>query len=85
MNQLHGTVDELKSKEADIVHSLANKLTYVKGLGLNTRVNADAIANMSTIVRKELVQSHDRYVELTKDIMWLNLTAQSERTVYRDP
>ena len=41
---------------------------------MNTRVNTDAIANMSTIVKKELVQSHDRYVELTKDIMWLNVT-----------
>jgi len=29
---------------------------------------------MSTIVKKELVQSHDRYVKLTRDIMWLNLT-----------
>jgi len=24
LNQLHGTIDELKSKEADIAHSLAN-------------------------------------------------------------
>jgi hypothetical protein len=32
LNQLHGTIDELKSKEGDIVHSLANQLTYVKGL-----------------------------------------------------
>jgi len=62
LKQLHGAIDELKSKEADIVHSLASQLTYVKGLGQNTRVNADAISNNSTIVKKELVQSHDRYV-----------------------
>jgi len=37
LNQLHGTMDELKSKEADNVHSLANQLTYVKGLGRNTQ------------------------------------------------
>jgi len=36
LNQLHGTMDELKSKESDNVHSLANQLTYVKGLGWNT-------------------------------------------------
>jgi hypothetical protein len=47
LSQLHGTIDELKSKEADIVHSLANQLTYVKGLGQNTRINTDAISNMS--------------------------------------
>jgi hypothetical protein len=32
LNQLHGTIDDFKSKEAGIVHSLANQLTYVKGL-----------------------------------------------------
>ena len=64
LNQLHGTIDELKSKEADIVHSLASQLAYVKWLGQNTRVNADAISNMSTTVKKELVQTHDRYVQL---------------------
>ena len=37
---------------------------------------------MSTIVRKELVQSHDRYVELTKDIMWLNLTLLNQSALF---
>jgi len=74
LDQLHGTIDELQSKEADTVHSLANQLTYVKGLGQNTRINTDAISNMSFIVKNELVQSHERYVQLTRDVMWLNLT-----------
>ena len=74
LNQLHGTIDELKSKEADIVHSLANQLSYMKGLGQNPRVNADAISNISTIVKNELVQSYDRYVQLTRDVIRLNLT-----------
>jgi len=82
LNQLHGTIVELKSKEADIVHSLASQLTYVKGLGQNTRVNADAIANMSTIVKQELVQAHDRYVELTKEFMWLNLTLFNQSALF---
>jgi hypothetical protein len=34
-----------------------------------TRVNANEISNMSTIVKKELVQSHDRYVGLTRDVV----------------
>jgi hypothetical protein len=72
LDQLHGTIHEVKSKEADIVHSLANQLTYMKGLGQNARINRDAISNMSTIVKNELVQSHDRYLQLTRDVMWLN-------------
>jgi hypothetical protein len=55
LSQLHGIIDELKSKEAEIVHSLANQLTYVKGLGQNTRSNTDVIFNMSKIVRNKLV------------------------------
>jgi len=47
-----------------------------------TRVNADAISNMSTIVKKELVQSHDRYVELTREVMWLNLTLFNQSTLF---
>jgi len=55
LDQLRGTINELKSKETYIVHSLANQLTYVKGLGQNTRGNTDAISNMSSIVNNELI------------------------------
>jgi hypothetical protein len=82
LNQLQGTIDELKYKEADIIHSLANQLIYVKGLGQNTRINTDAISNMSSIVKSELVQSHDRYVELTRDVMCLNLTLFNQSALF---
>ena len=39
---------ELQSKNADIVHSLLNQVTYVKRLDQVTRVNTDAIANLSS-------------------------------------
>jgi hypothetical protein len=80
--QLHGTTDELKSKKADIVHSLANQLTHVKGLGQNTRINTESISNMSKIVRNELVQFHDRYVQLTRNVMWLNLTLLNQSSLF---
>jgi hypothetical protein len=82
LNQLHGTIDELKSKEADIVRSLENQLTYVKGLGQNEHLSLEAVSNMSTIVKKELVQSHDRYVQLTRDVMWLNLTLFNQSALF---
>jgi hypothetical protein len=53
----------------------------VRGLKQNTRVNADAISNMSAIV-KELVQSHDRYVQLTRDVMWLNLALFNQSSLF---
>jgi len=50
---------------------------------MNTLVNADAISNMSTIVKKELVESHDRYVQLSRDVMWLNLTVLNQSALFR--
>jgi len=37
---------------------------------------------MSTIVKNELVQSHDRYVQLTRDVMWLNLTLFNQSALF---
>ena len=82
LGQLHGTIDELMSKEADIVHSLANQMNYVKGLEQNTRINTDTISNMSSIVKNELVQLHHRYVQLTRDVMWLNLTSFNQSALF---
>ena len=55
----------LKSEETDMIHSRANQLTRER---VRTRVNAGAVSNRSTIVGI-LVQSHDRYVKLTRDVV----------------
>jgi hypothetical protein len=36
----------MKAKETDIVHSLDNQLTYVKGVAQISKVNADAVKNL---------------------------------------
>jgi len=54
----------------------------VKGLGQNTQINTDAISNMSTIVNNDLVQSQDQYVQLTRDVMWLNLTLFNQSALF---
>jgi nucleotidyltransferase/DNA polymerase involved in DNA repair len=77
LHQLHRTIDELKSKKADIVHSLPNPQTYVRGLDHTTRINTGVISNLSTAVKHELVQSHDHYVQLTRD-MWLNVWCEAK-------
>ena len=54
----------------------------MKGLGQNTRINTDAISNKSPIVNNALVQSHDRYVQLNTDVMWLNLTLFNQSALF---
>ena len=44
-----------------------------KNLDLFTRVNKQAIFNLSTSVKDFMIKSHDRFHEVTRD-MWLNLT-----------
>ena len=56
VNLLHEVVNDLHQRNADIVHSLANQLTYVEDLSTTTKVNADAIANLSTILRDQVIR-----------------------------
>lgn len=65
LHHLHLTLDELKSKDADIVHSLANQIIYMRTLDHTARVNANAIANLSSIVKYIIIRSHDRFVVMT--------------------
>jgi hypothetical protein len=41
----------------------------VKGITLNSRVNSDASANLYTVLRNEVVQSHNRYAQLASDVL----------------
>jgi hypothetical protein len=40
LHKLHINLEELKSKQADIYHSLSNQLTYIKGIDFNSRINS---------------------------------------------
>ena len=72
VHQLHKTLDNLQSRNSDIVHPLADQVTYIRKLNSITDINTDAIENLSTVVRDAMVRSHEKYKQVTKDIMWLN-------------
>ena len=61
ITSLHSNFDELQSRQQAIVHSVANQLTYIKKLDTVTSVNADAIANVSGIIRDDMIKSHDKF------------------------
>ena len=77
---LHNTLNELQSSTFDIAHSVSNQVTYVKKLDTATKVNANAVANLSSIVKDIVIQSYEIFQETTRDILWLNhtLNGQSE-------
>ena len=79
---LHDIDNDLHERDVDIVHSLANQLTYVKDLSTTTKVNADAITNLSTILRDQLIQSHDEFQSMAKEILVFNVTLIGQSTLF---
>jgi len=67
-HELHRLLDNLQNVNSDIVHSVANQLTYVKKAGDTTSLNTDSIANHSSIIKDSIIQSNDKYHQITRDI-----------------
>jgi hypothetical protein len=82
VQSLHGVINELKQRTSDITHSLTNQLMYVKDLSTSSKVNAGAIANLSSILKDQIVQSHDKLQQIARDIMWLNVILQDQGTMF---
>ena len=82
VEQLQETFDPLENRKADIVHSLSNQRAFVKKLDTLTKINLDAHTNFSSIVKYTIVQSHERFQQLTRDIIWLNVTIYNQSELY---
>jgi len=57
-------------------------MTYKKNLDWFSHLQTQLIANLSTVVKKFMIDSHDRFFETIRDILWLNLTVHSQSEVY---
>jgi hypothetical protein len=79
--QLHWAIDKLKMRD-DIVHSLADQLSYVRNMESVIRVDTAAITNLSSVVKDFMLDSHGKYFELAKEIIWLNLTLYNRSEVF---
>ena len=59
----------MEDKNSDLVHSLSNQVTYVKKLNTVTGINFEAIANLTTVIKDNLVHSHEMFQNINKDSM----------------
>ena len=71
---MHETLDELKSTDSDIAHSLLSQIGYIKNLVSTVKVNAAGIANLSNVVKDIVIQCNEHYRQVNRDTMWFNLT-----------
>jgi len=79
IHALHEVVDALKQQNSDIAHSVGNQLTYVRDLG---KLNAEAVVNLSSVVRDQMIQTHEQFLSIVKDLFWLNTTLQFENSMF---
>ena len=79
-HKLHESLNDLQDSYLDVAHSLSEQLTYIKKLDFSIDLKADAITYLSSIVKDLVMQSQERFQEVTKEIMWLNVSfiGQSE-------
>jgi hypothetical protein len=73
---------ELQCSQRVVIHSVTNQLTYIKRLDTITNVNVEAIANPSSIIKDTLMNSHERFRQTARDIIWLNLTIHGQSTLF---
>jgi cell division protein FtsB len=80
--QIQESIETLKRNNGDIAHSLLNQVTYIKNLDTFSRVNTEAIANMSKVVKDFMINAREKFYETNRDIMWLNVTMYSQSEIY---
>ena len=82
VTQIHNLFDELQSNQQNIVHSIDNQITYIKKLDSDTSENAELITNLSSVIRANIIRSHDRFQQITKHLLWLNLTVYGQSELF---
>ena len=54
----------------------------MKKLDSLSAVNTDAIANLSSFVEEHLMNSHEQFQQVTRELMWLNVTVCAYSEIY---
>jgi hypothetical protein len=68
-HKLPESLNDLQASYLDVAHSLSDQLNYIKKFDFSIDFNADAITNLSSIVKDVVIQSHERFQEVIKEIM----------------
>jgi len=82
LHRLHEALGELQNKKSEFVHSLSKQVTYIRNLNSITSLNTETLVNLSTFVMDNVVQTHGRFQEVSKDIAWLNNTLRHQSELY---
>jgi hypothetical protein len=82
VHELHEVFNELQGSQTDVIHSISKEVTYMKQLDALTGVNSGTTANLSSIVKDVVIHSHDKFKDVTRDILWLSVTIHNQSELY---
>jgi hypothetical protein len=82
IRSLHEVLKTLQLQNSNMSHSLSNQLTYVKKLSTATKLDTEAVANLSNVIKDHMIKSHDKLQQTARDIIWLNVTFFGHCTLY---
>jgi hypothetical protein len=78
----HELLNTLKIQNSDMSHSLSNQLTYVKKLSTATKLDTEAVTNLSNVIKDHMIMSHDELQQMARHIIWLNVTFFGHSTLH---
>jgi hypothetical protein len=82
LHRLHEAMDDLQDKNFEVAHSLSKQVTIIRNLNSVASLNTEALVNLSTLVKDNIVQSHSKFLDTSKDIAWLNDTLRHQSELY---
>jgi hypothetical protein len=82
VTQLHDLFNELHFNQQNVIYSIDNQITYTRKLDADTSKNAELIANLSSVIRDNTIKSHGRFQQITKDLIWLNMTIYGQSELF---
>ena len=82
VHELHKVFNELQGSQTKFIHSVSKQVTYMKQLNALPVINSGTIANLSRIVKDVGIHSHDKFKDVTRDILWLIVTIHNQSESY---
>ena len=68
---LHATFDTLSQKQGEVIHVLNQQLTYFKQMDSTVKIEHDAIANWSYILKNFAIKSQEKFQKTVTRLEWV--------------
>jgi hypothetical protein len=82
LHRLHEALGELQNKNSEVAHSLSKQVTFIRNLNTVASLNTEALVNLSSIVKDNVVKSLAKFQESSRNIAWLNDTLRHQSEMY---